>query len=383
MSTSKLYIGLMSGTSIDGIDAALVDFSSTPPQLIAHSDTPFPEEMRNDIIALCSPGDNEIDRCGKLDINIGKLLAQSVISLLEDAAVDARDVIAIGSHGQTVRHRPFIGSPFTLQIGDPNTIAQQTGITTVADFRRKDMAAGGQGAPLVPAFHQTLFNSPNSHATLKKANTVVVNIGGMANATFLQKEAGKTHGFDTGPGNTLLDAWIGEHKDLHYDTNGNWGATGSVNKTLLKALLSDPYFELSPPKSTGREYFNLPWLNQHLEQLDLPLSPRDVQATLLQLTTSSIVNAIKEYGPDTDEILVCGGGVHNIRLMSSLLSSAQNLISKDIKAISTAEKGINPDQMESMAFAWLAMRTLERRPGNLPSVTGACEEVVLGAVYYT
>ncbi|MBL4868671.1 MAG: anhydro-N-acetylmuramic acid kinase [Pseudomonadales bacterium] len=375
MGNSKLFIGLMSGTSVDGIDAALVDFSSNAPALIAHHETPFPVSIRERIIALCSPGENEIDRCGQLDIEIGKLFAEAAASLLAKAKINPNDIIAIGSHGQTIRHRPTLLSPFTLQIGDPNTIAQKTGITTVADFRRKDMVVGGQGAPLLPAFHQ---------AVLKSTSTciAIVNIGGVGNITLLNPRHKRTLGFDTGPGNTLMDAWIVQHHGKQYDENGFWAAEGTTNTELLEALISDPYFELVPPKSTGREYFNLVWLDSYLEKMNCEISPKDVQATLLRLTALSIVNAIHQYGSATEEILVCGGGVHNKILMQEISTIAESLISPTLKTLSTEDKGINPDHMESMGFAWLAMQTLERKPGNLPSVTGAEKEVVLGAVFY-
>ncbi|MBV1881755.1 MAG: anhydro-N-acetylmuramic acid kinase [Pseudomonadales bacterium] len=375
MNSSKLFIGLMSGTSVDGIDAALVDFSGNMPQLIAHNETSFPEEIRNNILTLCSSGDNEIDRCGQLDIEIGHLFSQAVNALLIKAKISATEILAIGSHGQTVRHRPALPSAFTLQIGDPNTIAHQTGITTIADFRRKDIALGGQGAPLLPAFHRAVFKSSSKH-------TAIVNIGGFGNVTLLNPLKQWPLGFDTGPGNTLLDLWIHQHQGKQYDENGNWASQGFVNKKLLSELMADPYFQLPPPKSTGREYFNLAWLNAYLEKVGTPIQPVDIQATLLLLTAQSIVDAIKIYGPDTEEILVCGGGVHNKRLMKAISTTAQKQFTSTVETLSTEMRGVNPDYMESMGFAWLAMQTLERKPGNLPSVTGARKEAVLGAVYY-
>lgn len=365
----------MSGTSVDGIDAALVDFAPKTPQLIAHDNTPFPAKIREAILALCSPGKNEIDRCGQLDVEIGKLFSIAVTSLLTKANISAKDIVAIGSHGQTIRHRPGLISPFSMQIGDPNTIAAKTGITTVADFRRKDMTVGGQGAPLVPAFHQAIFESTPIPIT-------IVNIGGIGNVTFLDSQHKLTSGFDTGPGNTLMDAWIFQHLHKEYDKNGKWATTGNANTLLLEALLTDPYFKQKPPKSTGTEYFNLAWLNYYLDQFEVNLKPEDVQATLLKLTAVSIINAINKHAPSTREVLICGGGVHNKPLMQEISRTGQTLISPSLKTASTEERGISPDYMESMAFAWLAMQTLARKPGNLPSVTGAEKEVILGAVYY-
>jgi len=285
--------------------------------------------------------------------------------------VSAAQIIAIGSHGQTIRHRPP-GSPegtFTLQIGDPNLIAELTGINTVADFRRRDMAAGGQGAPLVPAFHRAIFHSPNK-------NRVIVNIGGMANITWLPAQ-GPVIGFDTGPGNVLMDTWIAEHLGKSYDQDGAWATSGQVCTTLLAELLAEPYFKMLAPKSTGRENFNRSWLEDHLRRLVSTPALGDIQATLLELSAITIADSIKGLDQIPKEVFVCGGGAYNTALMQRLA----RLMPQDSVA-STAALGVDPQWIEAMAFAWLAQQTLNHRPGNLREVTGATREVILGGVYY-
>lgn len=371
-----LYIGLMSGTSVDGIDAALVDFANDQPKLIATHYTPYHDELRTDILALCQRGEDEIQRLGELDIKLGKAFAQAVNELLAQQKLSAQDICAIGSHGQTIRHYPHHHYPFTLQIADPNTIAALTGITTVADFRRKDVACGGQGAPLVPAFHQAIFGGSLQAGTAARA---IVNIGGIANVTILKAPDLTSSdegciGFDTGPGNTLMDAWIGQHKNLRHDENGDWAKQGKINKALLQQMLADSYFALPAPKSTGREYFNLSWLQKQLSHFSL--SPEDVQATLAELTTQSICDAVRKHLQQGD-ILVCGGGVQNGYLMSRLQELAQPL-----SVHSTQAFGMNPAWIEAVAFAWLAHETLNKRPGNLPTVTGAMRPAILGGVYF-
>lgn len=371
MSQHQLYIGLMSGTSADAIDAVLVDLQSTPTLLAQHT-LPLPAKTRQQIHALSFPGDNEIDRMGALDVTLGELFAQTTLELLANTGVDAAQISAIGSHGQTIRHRPPGSSEgtFTLQIGDPNLIAELTGITTVADFRRRDMAAGGQGAPLVPAFHRAIFHAQNS-------DRVVVNIGGMANITWLPMQ-GQTMGFDTGPGNVLMDIWIVEHSGKHYDQGGAWAASGHAHPELLEDLLADAYFTSPAPKSTGRESFNRVWLDNNLAKLATTPSPVDVQATLLELTAVTIADSICCLSQTTKEIYVCGGGAYNTKLMQRL----QGLLPTD-KVASTSVLGIDPQWIEAMAFAWLAQQTINRRTGNLREVTGAKREVILGGVYYT
>ncbi|MFP3874877.1 MAG: anhydro-N-acetylmuramic acid kinase [Thiohalophilus sp.] len=362
------YIGLMSGTSLDGIDAALLDFSAAP-SLLAHHSQPLPDALRQQLYQLQSPGQDELTTVMRLDVELGRLFAKAVQALLKKTGLSANRIAGIGSHGQTLRHYPDGPNPSTLQIGDPNLIAELTGITTIADLRRRDMAAGGQGAPLVPAFHAALFR----HSSRNRA---ILNIGGIANLTLLPATA-KTPitGFDSGPGNGLMDAWIEQHQQQSYDRDGEWAASGHVHPGLLERLLHDPYFARTPPKSTGREYFNLSWLQAALEPF-ADLAPRDVQATLCELSARSIAEALQATMQSVDEVLICGGGVHNRTLyqrLGELLTPA--------RLASTAEAGLDPDWVEAAAFAWLARQTLAGQPGNLPSVTGASHPVVLGGIY--
>ncbi len=362
---SELYIGLMSGTSVDGINAVIVDFAEAQPALIAQHYEPYTNEFRQQILQLCHPGEDEVNRLGELDILIGKQFANATHVLLQQNNMTAQHIRAIGSHGQNVRHDP--ARHFTLQIGDPNVIAAETGITTIADFRRRDLAWGGQGAPLVPGFHQSVFAT-------SKTNRVIVNIGGIANITLLPKDNTQpTMGFDTGPGNTLLDAWAEKHLQKPYDDQGAFARLGTLQHELLTRLQNDAYFKLSPPKSTGREYFNLKWLAAFSPD---SFEPADVQSTLVELTAQSILQAIQFYFSEA-EIFVCGGGIHNIYLMQRLNALAQNF-SLD----STEKLGIHPDWVEAMAFAWLAKQTLAGQPGNLTAVTGAKRASILGGVYY-
>jgi anhydro-N-acetylmuramic acid kinase len=362
---TDFYIGLMSGTSMDAIDAALVDFAPGTPRLVAAINHPLPETLHAELSALCQSGADEIERLGRADVALGEVFAAAALRLLEQANVPAREIRAIGSHGQTVRHRPE--ARFTLQIGDPNVIAERTGITTVADFRRRDLAAGGVGAPLVPAFHAAVL-----HQAGRK--TVVVNIGGIANVTVLNTEV---TGFDTGPGNGLMDAWARQHLGRPLDEGGAWAASGRIDQKLLAQLLAHEFFRRPPPKSTGRETFHAAWLAQQLAASRRSLSPQDVQATLCELTVVSIAEAIRTYASSSEEVLVCGGGVHNTNLMARLREHLQ-----PTPVLATGERGVPADWMEAMAFAWLARETLAHRPGNLPSVTGASRPVILGGVYY-
>lgn len=363
-----LYMGLMSGTSADGIDAALVDFSQPHLSVIATHYIPYPVDLKNKILALCQHGENEIHRLGELDVELGRAFAQAVKITLSKQFIPANAIKAIGSHGQTIRHLPFSNPGFTLQIADPNIIAAETGITTVADFRRKDMAHGGQGAPLVPAFHQHLFAS-------EKMDRAIVNIGGIANVTLLSKiNPRPVIGFDTGPGNVLMDSFIQLHQQKNHDENGSWAAQGNIHPDLLNHFLADDYFKLAAPKSTGREYFNLAFINKHINN-NIPIA--NVQATLVELTARSIIDAIHK-NLSCGEILICGGGVHNQYLMSRLHALAQ----PDFTVDSTQKYGVDPDWMEAMAFAWLARQTLNRLSGNLPSVTGAKRSAILGGIYY-
>jgi anhydro-N-acetylmuramic acid kinase len=377
----ELYIGLMSGTSADGIDAALVDYSQQTPTLVATLEYPLGSQLKSLILQLCTPGDNEIERMGQLDRLLGQRFAEATLQLLENSPFCAEDIIAIGSHGQTIRHRPpgqtiaDESQPFTLQIGDPNTIAELTGITTVADFRRRDIAANGQGAPLAPAFHQALFTGSSKER-------FIVNIGGISNITQLTPDK-PALGFDTGPGNVLMDGWIYQQRGEHYDRDGHWAASGQVNQVLLDKLLSHPFLQLPAPKSTGREVFHLPWLEHLLSQFNEPVAAADVQATLLEFTARTISDAIAQTSrdkPSSDhqgEIYVCGGGAHNAQLMHRLAQLNQGL-----PVNSTETIGIAPEWVEAMAFAWLAQRTLQRQAGNLKAVTGADGARILGGVYY-
>lgn len=363
------YIGLMSGSSLDGIDAVLVSFDSPRPELLAHHVEPLDRELVDELDALTRPGTDELARSCRADVILGERFANAVIALLEIAGVSKQEVHAIGSHGQTLRHYSDSDIPSTLQIGDPNIIAERTGLTTVADFRRRDMAAGGQGAPLVPAFHQAVLHDPAQ-------NRIILNIGGIANITLLPAKAGiDTSGFDTGPGNALLDAWIKQHRNESYDSDGKWAASGKVHPEVLTALLGESYFFQAPPKSTGRDFFNLEWLANRWPSI-AELSPQDIQATLLELTAVSIVDAIKQTRFAVDQILVCGGGVHN----TSLLQRLQQLL-PDQEIFPTSKVGLDPDWVEAMAFAWLAKQTLGHQAGNLPAVTGARHSVILGGIY--
>ncbi|MFN2308418.1 MAG: anhydro-N-acetylmuramic acid kinase [Gammaproteobacteria bacterium] len=365
----EFYIGLMSGTSLDGIDAALVDLSTRPPRVLRARTLPFAAETRALLLQLAQGGaQNEIELLGRADTLLGELFATAALSLLDDPELAPDAVRAIGSHGQTVRHRPHGPQPFTLQIGDPNVIAARTGITTVADFRRRDLALGGQGAPLVPAFHAACFRSPDQ-------DRAVLNLGGMANLTLLPADPEEpVGGFDTGPGNVLMDAWIGAHQGLAHDQDGAWGARGKVIQPLLERLLSEDYFSLAPPKSTGRELFHLGWLENYLA--DNSAEPVDIQATLCELTAVSVASALHRWARHTQRLLVCGGGVHNRHLMARLRAQLP-----DQRVESTADWGLDPDWVEAAAFAWMARETLAGRPSNLPGVTGACALAPLGGIY--
>lgn len=364
---SKLYVGLMSGTSLDAVDAVLVQFEPHF-ELAAHYSHSLDPGLRQRILRLTQPGQDGIDALGALDVELGELFAQCVLELLRTNDVPSRDVAAIGSHGQTLRHRPQLG--FTLQAGDPTRIAEATGITTIADFRRRDIAAGGQGAPLVPAFHHALF----SHLI---EDRVIVNIGGMANLTCLpHADSQPVSGFDTGPGNVLMDSWISRIQGLSYDTHGSWAASGTVIPALLEAMLAEPFFSLTPPKSTGRELFNLHWLDALLAQFGQTPAPADVQATLLELTARSISDAIRLTALNTPALYLCGGGAHNIQLQRRLQQ-----LNPGSRVSTTDSLGLPGDWVEAAAFAWLAWRTLQQRSGNLPAVTGARGERILGAIH--
>jgi anhydro-N-acetylmuramic acid kinase len=361
----------MSGTSLDAVDTALVSCASGDIQLRDCLEVPISRELRERIHALSHPGEDEIGRLGRLDRELGFVFGDAVKRLLSIAGVEASRIRAIGSHGQTVRHYPPSASntpreAFTVQIGDPNTIAELTGITTVADFRRRDLAAGGEGAPLVPAFHAAAFSHPEK-------SRAIVNIGGIANVSLLFP--GELSGFDTGPGNTLLDQWILRCRGEMFDPLGSWAAEGEVEPELLESLLAEEYFARPPPKSTGKETFNLGWLDSILDKLG-PITDHNVQTTLAEFTAASICDAIRGCGMRVDEVYVCGGGAANTDLMRRLYRRLAPL-----QLGTTEELGVSPAWVEAAAFAWLAWRTLRGLPGNVPDVSGARGDRILGAVY--
>jgi anhydro-N-acetylmuramic acid kinase len=359
-----LYLGVMSGTSLDGLDIALIE-QLRRPRLLASLYIPMPLPLRNDLLDLCAPGTDELARACLAENQWVELAAQGIGQLLAEQNLAPADIRAIGSHGQTVRHEPARG--FTLQIGNPALLAELTGITVIGDFRRRDVAAGGQGAPLVPAFHQSLFGDPGQPRA-------VLNVGGFSNLSLLHAD-GSLEGFDCGPGNVLMDAWSARQRGAAFDAGGAWAASGTLDGALLQRLLATDFFQARGPKSTGRELFNLPWLENHLA-CHPPIAAADVQRTLLELTARGIVDSLRMAQPDTRELLVCGGGAHNQALMQRL---AQLLPCS--KVASTDAYGVSPDWVEAMAFAWLAHCCLERIPGNRPEVTGARGLRVLGAIY--
>ncbi len=379
----KYYIGLMSGTSADGIDLALVSFclGQQQPQLVASFYQAYTSGLAGKITALYQQGSNEIDHAFHLDVELAQHFAQAIASLLKQESLTADDIIAIGNHGQTIRHRPNGTHPFTLQIGCCQTLATLTGIRVVGQFRRKDMALGGQGAPLVPIFHQQLFGQ-------QSLATFVVNIGGIANITFLpaQSSSASVLGFDTGPGNALLDDWfIKNHQDSAdaFDAHGSWAAQGQVDGELLAHLLQDDFITANAPKSTGREYFNLKWLQIVLQEFQnlthKQLNPVDIQATLLAFTAQSICLAITQLGKQA-KIYLCGGGIHNKALVSAITSSLHNENSA-YQLLTMESKGIDSDQLEAMAFAWLAYAFDHHLISNIPEVTGASKRCTLGNEY--
>ena len=362
-----LYIGLISGTSMDGIDAALLEADEESFSLAGARTHAMPPPVRAELVTLITARRPSASRAWRLDRRLGEVFAEAALALLEELNLHASEVHAIGSHGQTVAHHPA-GEGYTVQLGDPNVIAERTGITTVADFRRRDVAAGGQGAPLACAFHRAAMSLPDRERS-------VVNIGGIANLSILPP-AGEVIGFDTGPGNTLMDLWTQRHLGARMDQDGAWAGSGSVDEALLARLRSDPYFEKAPPKSTGREYFNMDWLERYLRSEASAPEPKDVQSTLCAFSGSTIAQAIREFTSATTEVLVCGGGAHNRQLMEILRARVSPRMID-----TTARAGIHPDWVEAAAFAWLARQTLNGAPGNLPSVTGARHPVVLGAIH--
>lgn len=365
-----ITIGLMSGTSIDGVDAALVDFDDQGrPSILATSFVPYDEPLRQQLHDLCHQPDQSGEITNEVDQRLVAEFARAVDDLLRQGGLNREQVGAIGSHGQTIDHRPDAIRPYSRQIGDPQRLADNTGMTTIGDFRTADIMAGGQGAPLAPALHNACFRSADE-------SRVILNIGGIANITLLSKhDHDPVIGFDTGPGNTLLDYWTRLHLGQNYDRDGAWAASGQVDQVLLDSMLAEPYFALSPPKSTGRELFNPDWLTDKLNAGGGNPEPADVQATMAELTVIAIGDAIERYASDTSAVYVCGGGSHNGHLMQRLGS-----VLDQRHLATTAELGIGPDWVEAVTFAWLAWQTLSGRPGNLPSVTGAREAVVLGEI---
>jgi anhydro-N-acetylmuramic acid kinase len=366
-----LYLGLISGTSADGIDVALVRFASDDPRAhcaLVHGRTfRWEPALRASLVALGQGGDcTSLDELGALDVQVAIAFADAALALLADAGVAAADVRALGSHGQTVRHRPGAAHPFTMQLGDGNVIAERSGIATVSDFRRRDVAAGGHGAPLLPALHAALLHSGSEQRA-------VLNLGGIANLTLLPR-TGDVRGFDSGPANALLDAWCERHAGAAFDAGGAFAASGEVDAGLLRRLLDEPWFAQPPPKSSGREQFHLDWVAARLRGDE---RAADVQATLLELTAASVADALRATQPDTRRLLVCGGGVHNPVLLQRIAARLPDAIVE-----STAAHGVDPDFVEAMGFAWLARETLAGRPGNLPAVTGACGPRVLGAIHH-
>jgi anhydro-N-acetylmuramic acid kinase len=363
----ELFLGLISGTSVDAIDAVLVQFDPAP-RLLAQSAHRYPAPLRREILDLgLGAGDTSLRVIGALDVAIAKEFSTAALDLLTAAKIPATSVRAIGSHGQTVWHAPIGPMPFTTQLGDPNVIAEQTGITTVADFRRRDVAAGGQGAPLVPAFHAAVLRSDDEHRA-------VLNLGGIANLTLLPRQ-GPVRGFDTGPANTLLDLWVEKHRSQPFDQDGAFAAAGKCQDTLLDSLLDDPYYTLPAPKSTGRDYFNMSWLQKRLDKHS-DIQAADVQATLLVLTARTVAMALRREAPETENLIVCGGGARNGGMLHALAAELTG-----IRITASDHHGLPADYMEAMAFAWLARETLYHRPGNLPAVTGAKGPRILGGIF--
>ena len=360
----ELFIGLMSGTSLDGVDAVLADFASGSPCVLAHVHRPFPAEFRDELAALTVSGADEIERSGRAAVRLADLYAECVRDTLAAARRSAAEIRAIGAHGQTIRHRPEAG--FSAQLNAPGRLAEATGIDVVADFRNRDIAAGGQGAPLVPAFHAAAFASPTPR--------VVVNIGGISNITFLSGDEGATRGFDCGPGNVLLDMHVARHRGETFDRGGAFAATGQVDDALLERLLAEPFLQTAPPKSTGRELFSAHWLDAVLQGFNVPAA--DIQRTLTEFSARCIADAITRWCGPAQDVVVCGGGARNAILVRSLQAAVAPRAVQLSDAI-----GIPHDQVEALAFAWLARQCLRREPGAIAAVTGARGARVLGAIY--
>jgi len=368
-----LFVGVISGTSVDGIDTALLDIEANQtPRLIAAKTFDYPDTIKSAIHQLIKQPQCSLQMLGELDMALGSVYAEAILNLLLPTNYQPEDIAATGCHGQTIYHAPYAARPFSMQIGNANLIAELTGITTVSDMRQRDMVCGGQGAPMVPGFHEVMFRDATE-------NRVIVNIGGIANITVLPADKNQPIlGFDTGPGNTLMDAWIDHQLDKAYDANGNWADTGNSQNELLQQLLAEAYFSQPIPKSSGRELFHLEWLKQHLAQCSMSYAAEDIQATLLSLTCQTISDAIRQYAPDCQRVIICGGGAHNNILLQTLRNNLQP-IAVDI----TSDHTVNVDFVEAAAFAWLASRTLNRQTGSIPSVTGAQRASILGGVYWS
>ncbi|MBU3581825.1 anhydro-N-acetylmuramic acid kinase [Polynucleobacter sp. AP-Capit-er-40B-B4] len=368
----SLYIGLMSGTSLDGIDAVLAKIGPNGEASALNAvSTSFRPELRKALFELQSPGPNELHREKQAGNALALAYAEAVNQLLQKTNLQASDITAIGAHGQTIRHQPHLGDmAYTHQTLNPALLAEKTGIDVIADFRSRDLAAGGHGAPLVPAFHAQQF--------VEDKNLAILNIGGIANLTLLPKD-GQVTGFDCGPGNMLMDGWIQEHQGNAFDENGNWALQGKANEALLAKMLADPFFSKAPPKSTGRDDFHLEWLQEKLNGENYLCE--DVQATLLHLTAHSAIEALVRYAPQTQKLIVCGGGAKNNALMNLFKVKAQNFFKQPLEITTSDSAGIDPQLVEGLAFAWLAWTHKEKRPANLPAVTGAKGPRILGACY--
>ncbi len=366
---SELYVGLMSGTSQDGVDAALVEFDGSRSTVHLAATTPYSDDLKKRIADLIGEPRASLRELGELNVAVGRFFAQCVLQLIEDSTFDARKIAAIGHSGHTVFHKPEVPDAFTMQLGDPSTVAAQTGITTVGEMRNTDMALGDQGAPLAPAFHEWRFAD-------SKETRIVVNIGGIANITVLAPGR-SLQGFDTGPGNTLLDNWTRQCTGEPFDRDGEWSRTGRVSASLLEALGRDDYFERRPPKSTGLEHFNLTWLQASMDRVGEMLAEEDVQATLTELTATTIAKAITATASNPHRVILGGGGARNTAMTERLTS-----LLVGVEVGSSAEHGIDPEWVEAVLFAWLARARLRNEPGNAPSVTGARQAAPLGGVYF-
>ena len=361
----ELYIGLMSGTSLDGADGVLVDFSGPKLRVVASATEVFSSDFRAELLALNTPSHNELHRAALAANQLADVYASVVKQLLLDSGIAATDIQAIGAHGQTVRHQPALG--YTTQLNNPSLLAESSGIDVVADFRSRDVAAGGQGAPLVPAFHQSVFGQPDQ-------TTLVLNIGGISNLSVLSANDAVL-GFDCGPGNALMDAWCLQHTSEPYDAGGQWAASGKLIPELLASLLNEPYFSMPPPKSTGRDLFSVAWMAEKLVPFKTQ-HPEDIQNTLTEFTANACIMGASSYLNNSKEMIVCGGGTFNTYLMQRLQAGLPSL-----SVLTSAARGLPALQVEAAAFAWLARQTLKRLPGNLPSVTGAEGPRILGAIY--